>query len=438
MANLVIVGAQWGDEGKGKVVDLLAPRADVVVRYQGGANAGHTLMVGGRKIVLHLVPSGVMRQETLCIIGNGVVVDPLALWDEISGIRSYGLLPRLEQLRISDRAHLVLATHPKVDRAREMRRGATAIGTTGRGIGPAYEDKVGRRGLRFCDLYHEPTLTAQVESMVEAANSDLALAGEKDGLDSASLLMALREVARHLAPCVADTGALLDAYLRAGKTVLFEGAQGTLLDVDHGTYPYVTSSTTTAAGAALGSGIGPRWLHGILGISKAYSTRVGSGPFVTEVGGPLGDLLRAEGAEYGATTGRPRRCGWLDLPALRYAAAVNGMTSLAITKLDVLSALDEIPVCTSYLHAGQKVEGMPALAHVLDECVPAYTVLPGWKVSLRGARSWEDLPSTARSYLQYIQEAVGVPVSLVSVGPEREEVIHLADPFAPSNTRAEV
>ncbi|MCK6530544.1 adenylosuccinate synthase [Myxococcota bacterium] len=429
MANQVIVGAQWGDEGKGKVVDLLSPRADVVVRFQGGANAGHTLIVDGHKTVLHLVPSGILHPGKTCVIGNGVVVDPWALLEEMAELRSYGLPADPDQLKVSERAHVVLPFHRLLDKAREGLRGGGAIGTTGRGIGPAYEAKAARRGMRFCDLVDPPTLERVLAAGVEEANAVLTRGLGMAPVDGAALLDSLREVAAALAPHVADTGALLDERLRSGARVLFEGAQGTLLDLDHGTYPFVTSSSTAAAAAALGSGVGPRWLDGVLGIAKAYCTRVGSGPFPTEQAGAVGEELRAGGGEYGATTGRPRRCGWLDLPLLRYATRVNGLTSLALTKLDVLSRFPEIPVCTGYRIDGRPVERPPANLALFQRCEPVYEVLPGWLTPLGHARRIEDLPSAARAYLERIERDADAPICMVSVGAERSEVIELWDPF---------
>ncbi len=427
MANVVVVGAQWGDEGKGKLVDLLSERADLVVRYQGGNNAGHTLVVSGEKTVLHLIPSGILHPSTTCVIGNGVVIDPGVLLREIDGLRARGFLRDEAQLRISDRAHLILPWHRALDAAREARAGDAKVGTTLRGIGPAYETKVARTGLRVADLYDDDALDEGVRRGVEAANEQLGLFGAPP-LEAEPILAELRAAALRLRPFVSDTGLLLDEALRSRRKILFEGAQGTLLDVDHGTYPFVTSSNAAAGGVCSGAGVGPMAIDAVLGISKAYTTRVGSGPFPTELKGIEGERLREVGSEFGATTGRPRRCGWLDIVLLRYAARVNGLTSLALTKLDVLTGLETIPVCTGYRLGDDILDTLPAGRGVLDRVQPVFEHLPGWREDLRAARRWEDLPPAARAYVRRVEQLVSVPVSLVSVGPGRLETLQIRDP----------
>ncbi|HUB07776.1 MAG TPA: adenylosuccinate synthase [Myxococcales bacterium] len=428
MPNAVVVGAQWGDEGKGKIVDLLTERVDVVVRYHGGNNAGHTLVEGGRKIVLHLVPAGILHAGKSCVIGNGVVLDPAVLCEEIDAVKAHGALADDRQLLLSDNAHVVMPWHKKLDVLREQAAGASRIGTTGRGIGPTYEDKVGRRGVRVRDLCDDRRLKARVAERLPIANREIAALGGEP-LAEAAVLDELRPRAERLARYRADTSLWLARAIAAGKSVLFEGAQGTLLDVDHGTYPFVTSSSCVSANAAIGSGVGPGSLGTIVGIAKAYTTRVGEGPFPTELAGPAGEELRKLGAEYGATTGRPRRCGWLDGCILRFAARVNGLSCLAITKIDVLSAFDEIEVAVAYEIDGARVDELPPDAEVLARAKPVYERLPGWKKPLGAIRRAAELPAEARRYVARIEELSGVPVAAISVGADRDETIAVARPF---------
>lgn len=427
MTTLIVVGAQWGDEGKGKVVDYLASRAQVVARYAGGNNAGHTLVIGATKLVTHLVPSGCAYPGTPCVLGAGMVIDVDVFRAEVEALRAAGMLQG-DELKVSRDAHVIFPHHRLLDGLREDRAQAGKIGTTRRGIGPAYEAKAGRRGVRVRDLYRPDRLRARLELAREVIDAELERLGAAERLDIDAALALAAGWASWLADKLCDAGALVDAAIRAGKRVLFEGAQGALLDLDHGTYPFVTSSTTVAGGVCAGLGIGPTAIDGVWGISKAYATRVGAGPFPTRLDGALGDELRRAGDEFGATTGRPRDCGWLDLPALRYAARLNGLTGLCITKLDVLAALPTVQVCTRY--AGGATPGEVEL----DEVEPEFEVLEGWgDPSLRdriaAARRLEDLPAPVRSYLDRIAEEVGVPITLVSVGPDREQTILLSEPF---------
>jgi adenylosuccinate synthase len=428
MPNVVCVGAQWGDEGKGKVVDHLSPRADLVVRFQGGPNAGHTLVVDGTRTILHLIPSGILVPRTLNVIGPGVVVDPATLLEEIAGLRASGVAVSRERLRISDRAHVILPVHRALDEAREETSGR-AIGTTGRGIGPVYESRVARTGVRVCDLLEPQHLAERLEAALRERSFLLEKLYGWPAPDLKELSAQCIAWGEQLAPYVDDVGVLIDRSLREGRSVLFEGAQGTLLDVDHGTYPYVTSSTTLAGGACAGAGIGPTRIDYVLGITKAYTTRVGGGPFPTEDLGPAGEHLSSVGAEFGATTGRRRRCGWLDLVVLRHAVRVNGITGLALLKLDVLTGLDEVRVCTGYLFEGKELLEFPASVKVLERCVPIYRSFPGWSESIHRARRLEDLPRAAREYVEWIEAAVGVRADIVGVGPERDATIERGNPF---------
>ena len=426
MSNVVIVGAQWGDEGKGKVVDLFTSWADVVVRYQGGANAGHTLVVGGVKTVLHLVPSGVLHPGKKCIIGNGVVVDPEALMDEIDLLRSRGLLSDPNQLVVSENAHVILPYHKRIDAGREKQK---AIGTTGRGIGPCYEDKVARRGIRIRDVLKASALRDKLESRVGEANAQIqALGGDK--CDLQPLIEWALNLGERMRPYVGDASEVLSHEVAKGRAVLFEGAQGTLLDIDHGTYPYVTSSNTVAGNAAVGAGIGPTAIHSVIGITKAYTTRVGNGPLPTELHDSVGERLRSVGAEFGATTGRPRRCGWLDALVLRYAARVNGLSGLAMTKLDVLTGFEKILIAIAYkLPNGKTVSEFPSDPELLERAQPIYEELPGWKEPLGDQREYEELPENTRRYIERVEQLVGVETIAVSVGAERAQTIVRKNPF---------
>jgi len=429
MANVAIIGAQWGDEGKGKVVDLFTHEADIVVRFQGGNNAGHTLVVNGKKTVLHLVPSGALHPNKLCVIGNGVVVDPEILIKEIEALKGQGHLASDEQLRISEQAHVIMPYHKLIDQARERLRGEGMIGTTGRGIGPAYEDKVARVGIRFVDLLEEDTFREKLERNIQEKNFYLKAILKEKALDFDEIHDSYGKFREKLTGYVTNTGLLLDQQIRAGKRVLFEGAQGTLLDVDHGTYPYVTSSSTITGGACSGSGVGPQHIQQVIGISKAYTTRVGSGPFPTELDGPDGETLRREGAEFGATTGRSRRCGWFDAVGVRHAVRMNGMTGIALTKLDVLTGFRTIPICTAYRYDGKLITEFPASSKVMQNAHPVYDEMDGWTQPLDNVRRFSDLPESAQKYVRRIEEVIGTEIILVSVGPGREQTIVLKNPF---------
>ncbi|MBX7116627.1 MAG: adenylosuccinate synthase [Myxococcaceae bacterium] len=434
MPNIVVVGAQWGDEGKGKVVDLLTEHAQVVVRFQGGNNAGHTLVVGGQKTVLHLIPSGILHSGKTCVIGNGVVIDPTVLMKEIDALKSRGFLADARQLLISSHAHVIFPWHKHLDALREKSRAGSAIGTTGRGIGPAYEDKVGRRGIRVADLLDATRLKRRVHERLGPASEEifqLARAAKvpEPLLEEGDIIREYSELGERLREYVADTSLYLSEKVRKGTRILFEGAQGTLLDVDHGTYPFVTSSNCVAGNAAVGSGLGPTSIDRVLGITKAYTTRVGQGPFPTELSDELGERLRKVGDEFGATTGRPRRCGWLDVVVLRYATRVNGLWGLALTKMDVLSGLESVKICTSYELDGQRIEELPGDYEDLGRVKPVYEELPGWDKRLAGSRTLEDLPEAAQRYVRRIEELCGIPVVCVSVGADRGETILLANPY---------
>ncbi len=423
MSNIIILGAQWGDEGKGKVVDLLSEKFDIVTRYQGGHNAGHTVFVGTKKFVLKLIPSGILRGKR-AVIGNGVVLDPGALLDEMQTLDQTGIdVGRL--LAISNRAHVIFPFHRLVEKASESREGRTAIGTTSRGIGPCYEDKIARRGIRVADLLDRGNFRALFDSL-GADKQTFANAFHIDGhIDYAATREQYEAFADRIRGMVCDTSRLLNDAIRAGQRVLFEGAQGTMLDIDHGTYPFVTSSSAASGGACTGSGVAPTRIGGVLGVSKAYTTRVGGGPFPTELKDSTGERIRKAGNEFGAVTGRPRRCGWFDVPLLRYTSDVNGFDSLVITKLDVLDGFDEIQVCTAYRTGGQITDQVPATAYEMETAEPVYEVLPGWHGSTRGATSYDDLPAGAKAYLQYLAAKVGVEVGCISTGPERNETILL-------------
>ena len=429
MANVAIIGAQWGDEGKGKIVDLFTHDADIIVRFQGGNNAGHTLVVDGKKTVLHLVPSGALHPGKLCVIGNGVVVDPEVLLKEIAGLKQNGWLLDDASLRISEEAHLIMLYHKAIDQARERLRGEGMIGTTGRGIGPAYEDKVARIGIRFIDLLEEETFQEKLRRNIEEKNIYLKAILKEKALDFNKIHDRYSGYREKLKTYVTDTGLLLDREMRAGKRVLFEGAQGTLLDVDHGTYPFVTSSNTVAGGVSSGTGVGPRHIHQVIGISKAYTTRVGSGPFPTELHGSEGEILKREGIEFGATTGRPRRCGWFDAVAVRHAVRISGITGLALTKLDVLTGFKKIPMCVAYRYDGKVHEEFPASIRAMQSAQPILEEMDGWDTPLTAVRRFSDLPANAQKYVRRIEKILETEVILVSVGPDREQTVMLKNPF---------
>ena len=423
MSTLVVVGVQWGDEGKGKVVDLLTREADVIVRFQGGNNAGHTLVVGGQKTIVRLIPSGVLHDGKVCVIGNGVVVSPEVLVEEIETLQARGRLSDPASLKVSELAHLVMPYHKAIDLARERLRGAGKIGTTGRGIGPTYEDKMARVGIRFVDLLDDGVFAEKLERNLAEKNVYLDTLLEERPLDYQQIFDDTRRLRDRLAPYVANTSRYVHDALAAGQKVLFEGAQGTMLDVDHGTYPFVTSSNTLAGAVCTGAGIAPRHIDAVLGISKAYTTRVGSGPFPTEDHGPAGEKLRRDGGEFGTVTGRPRRCGWFDAVVVRTAARLSGLSGLALTKIDVLSGLSAIRVCTGYTHRGRGYDDVPAGAHLLEAVTPIYEELPGWSEPLTDIRSLDALPRNARAYVERVEAIVGVPVRMISVGAGREETI---------------
>ena len=429
MTTVVAVGAQWGDEGKGKIVDWLAPRADLVVRFHGGNNAGHTLVVDGEKTVLHVVPAGVLQPGTINLIGPGVVVDPDVLLGELDALSARGVLCDPSRVRLSGHAHVILPWHKAQDLAREEKAAERAIGTTGRGIGPTYEDKVARRGIRVADLLDAALVRERIEQIAPAKNFELTEYYHWKAVDPEALVAQCLEWGRRLAPYVDHIGRILDQALRQGKSVLFEGAQGTFLDIDHGTYPYVTSSNCVAGAACTGAGVGPTRIDHVLGITKAYTTRVGGGPFPTEETGEVGERLRMAGAEFGATTGRPRRCGWLDVVMLREAVTVNGLTGLAVNKIDVLSGLAEIPICTGYRIDGKLSHEFPMTLGELARAEPVYEAQAGWTEPLSSVRRYEDLPAAVRRYVDRVEALAGVPIEILSVGPGRDETIVRSDPF---------
>ncbi|WP_193367985.1 adenylosuccinate synthase [Pelagibius marinus] len=429
MANVVVVGSQWGDEGKGKIVDWLSERADVVVRYQGGHNAGHTLVIGGEVFKLSLLPSGVVRQDKLSVIGNGVVVDPWALIEEIDRIRAQGVDVTPERLRIAESVALILPMHGAVDRAREAAKGDGKIGTTGRGIGPAYEDKVGRRAVRLCDLSDPELLRQRVEGLLVHNNALLRGLGQPE-FTADEIVASLLELAPRILPFADRVWQSLDEARHNRRRILFEGAQGVMLDVDHGTYPFVTSSNTVGGSAAAGSGMGPAALDYVLGITKAYTTRVGSGPFPTELTDAIGERLGERGREFGVVTGRKRRCGWFDAVMVRQAAKVAGIDGIALTKLDVLDGLEEIKVCIGYEVEGERIDYLPAQPSRQAAAKPVYEAIPGWSESTMGARSWAELPAPAVKYIRRLEELIEVPVALLSTSPERDDTILVRDPFA--------
>lgn len=427
--NVVVLGTQWGDEGKGKVVDLLTDRAKYVVRYQGGHNAGHTLVIDGEKTVLHLIPSGILRDNVTCIIGNGVVLSPDALMTEVAMLEARGV-PVKERLKISEACPLILPYHVALDVAREKARGAKAIGTTGRGIGPAYEDKVSRRGLRVSDLFDAESFASKLKEVMDVHNFTLTQYYKQDAVDYDKTLADALAIADTLKAMVVDVTNELDKANRAGLQIMFEGAQGTLLDIDHGTYPYVTSSNTTVGGVATGAGFGPMNLDYVLGIVKAYTTRVGSGPFPTELDCDVGEHLGVKGHEFGATTGRKRRTGWFDAVAMKRAVQINSITGFCLTKLDVLDGLETLKICVGYQHKNGQVKDVPPMAaEGYDEVTPVYEEMPGWSSSTFGIKKYDELPKEARSYISRLEKLTGVPVDIVSTGPDRNETIVLRHPY---------
>jgi len=429
LGTLVIVGTQWGDEGKGKIVDLLTSRADVVVRFQGGNNAGHTLKVGGEQIIVHLIPSGILYPDTLNIVGNGLVVDPSVLLHEKEELRKRGHFQRDDQLLISERAHVIMPYHRLIDQGREEILGKAKIGTTGRGIGPAYEDKASRMGIRMGDLLRPETLRQRVTAALEEKNFLIEHRFKQPRLDPNAIIDEYLGYGKNLKPHITDAAQVLQQRVAEGHHVLFEGAQGTLLDIDHGTYPYVTSSNVVAGNVCCGSGISPNRLESIWGVVKAYSTRVGSGGFPTELDNELGNEIRQTGAEFGATTGRPRRCGWLDLVVVNHSIRLNGLNGIALTKMDVLTGISPLRVCTGYALDGKVIDRVPADIHDLERLSPKYRELKGWDEPLGECRSFDDLPKGARDYVETIEHLTGVPVTVVSVGPGREQSILRKSPF---------
>lgn len=426
--SIVILGSQWGDEGKGKIVDLLVEQASVVARFQGGHNAGHTLVINGEKTILRLIPSGILHAHVQCLIGNGVVLSPTALLQEMGELERRGI-PVTQRLRISEACTLLLPYHVALDQAREKARGNAKIGTTGRGIGPAYEDKVARRAIRFGDLFDEKRFATKLEEVLEYHNFVLQNYHQHEPLDYKQLLESTLALVPQLAPMRADTSALLASYRKQGKNILFEGAQGTMLDNDHGTYPFVTSSNTVAGAASTGSGYGPRYFDYILGIMKAYTTRVGSGPFPTELHDDIGKGIAQRGNEFGSVTGRPRRCGWLDMVIMQRSNQLNSFSGLCVTKLDVLDGLDTVRICTGYRLHGKTIHDVPTEVTDLEACEPIYEDMPGWKDSTFGVKTFSQLPKNAQNYLLRVEELAGVPIDLISTGPDRNETIILKHPL---------
>ncbi len=421
MSTVVIVGAQWGDEGKGKVIDYLSKDADVVVRGQGGNNAGHTVVVGDKKYALQLIPSGILNDNTINVIGNGVVFDPEGFLKEIDGLREKGI--STDSLRVSDRAHVVFPYHREIDRLSEEARGADMIGTTKKGIGPSYMDKVERSGIRICDFIEPEVFEPLFRKQIEAKNRIITQIYGGEPLNADALVEQYNAYAKRVKPFVADTSLVVFGALKEGKKVLLEGAQGTMLDLDYGTYPYVTSSHPTSGGFTIGSGIGPNQIGEVVGITKAYTTRVGKGPFVTELDNEIGERIRVAGREFGTVTGRPRRCGWLDTVVVKYSARVNGMTCIALMLLDVLTGFEEVKICTGYKYGDEVIENFPASLHILGKCEPIYETLPGWSEDLSECETFDALPQNAKNYIERIEVLTGVPVKIVSVGPKRSQTI---------------
>ncbi len=431
MANTVVVGTQWGDEGKGKVVDIYSEKADVIARFQGGNNAGHTLVVGGRQIVMHLIPSGILHAGKICMIGNGVVVDPEVLLKELEGLREQDLLPKDVRLYISEKAHVIMPYHRRLDVARESHGVGKKIGTTGRGIGPCYEDKISRVGIRICDLLDEGVFSEKLARNIEEKNFYLTKLFGEEPIDRDAVFADYQAYAEKIRPYVADCSLILRKEIDKGHKILFEGAQGSHLDIDHGTFPYVTSSNTVSGNAACGTGVGPTAINNVIGICKAYTTRVGEGPFPTELKDDIGERLQRVGQEFGATTGRKRRCGWLDMVLVRHSIRLSGINGIALTKLDVLTGLEKIMICTGYRSQNEEfTESVPANLRVLAACRPVYEELDGWTEDIRKAKRIEDLPKNTRRYIERLEELTRVPMALVSVGPDRDETISLYDPFS--------
>ncbi|MDP2682577.1 MAG: adenylosuccinate synthase [Deltaproteobacteria bacterium] len=427
--NIVVIGAQWGDEGKGKIVDILSEYADIIVRFQGGNNAGHTVVVGEEKFILHLIPSGILHRGKKCIIGNGVVIDPEVLLEEIDALQAKGQFQDKRDLLISEDAHLIMPYHKKLDAARERIRGKNKIGTTGRGIGPAYEDKVARCGIRCGDLLREEVFREKLKTNLLEKNHLLKNIFHENGFEMHNIYHQYMSYVEKIAGYITDTSLYIDGAIKRGENILFEGAQGTLLDVDHGTYPFVTSSNTVAGEAATGSGIGPTKLGKVIGISKAYTTRVGEGPFPTELKNEEGQRLREQGGEYGATTGRPRRCGWFDAVAVRYAARINGLDGVVLTKLDVLDKLDKIMICTGYNYNNNILKDFPSDSDILNKCEPIYEIIDGWNEPTSGIAKLDKLPANARKYIKRLEELIEVSIIMVSVGAGRKEAIMIENPF---------
>jgi len=429
MPNIVVIGAQWGDEGKGRIVDLISEKVDIIARYQGGNNAGHTIVIGDEKIVLHHLPSGILREGKLSVIGNGVVIDPKVLLEEIEGLHRAGYKADRGNLKISERAHVIMPYHTEIDKAREEARGNTKIGTTGRGIGPVYEDKVARRGIKVSDLIDPDALSQRLKDVLLDRNLYITKVLGGKALEFDEIFERYSAYGRELKEFTCEVSKLLNDSISKGSNVLFEGAQGALLDIDFGTYPYVTSSSAGSGGACTGTGVSPTRIDSVLGIAKAYTTRVGEGPFPSEIGGELGERLRESGGEYGATTGRSRRCGWFDAFALRYAAMINGISHIAVTKLDVLSGFEKIKICTAYSYKGEILSDYPSNIHMLSQCEPVFEELDGWSEDISGVRQLSELPVQAREYLDKMQASTGVAVYAVSLGASREKILFLSELF---------
>ncbi|MGB9715534.1 MAG: adenylosuccinate synthase [Thermodesulfovibrionales bacterium] len=428
MANVIIVGAQWGDEGKGKIVDYLSEKADVIARYQGGNNAGHTVVINNEKFIFHLIPSGILHEGKICIIGNGVVIDPSVLLEEIYNLKKRGI--EVEgKLYISKNAHLIMPYHKEIEKESEKLKGLKRIGTTGRGIGPAYVDKIARTGIRVVDLFQPSVFKEKLRLNLININFLLKNMYKVPCIDEKALYREYMGYGKKLSKFIADTDIIINKMISEDRNIIFEGAQGTLLDVDHGTYPYVTSSNPSAGGACTGLGVGPTKISKVLGVSKVYTTRVGGGPFPTEIKGALGDMIREKGGEYGATTGRPRRCGWLDMVVLKHSARVNGLTGIALTKLDVLDGLKTIKVCTSYRYKGKTYEELPKEINIIEECKPIYKEFKGWTTSTVGIKEYSKLPESARLYIKEIEKMLGVKVQIISTGQKRDEIIQLQNIF---------